>query len=220
MRERVFGMSIVTARAFSFVASLAISGLLAACGAIASTPHSSNERNASRCSKPEELGGRPGGIRYRAFPNKNSSELWMMFPCGQTAKHEEFNSGIVDPVMACTERQEWYCFENRLPDTDRYPLRSDVFIAIPKSYGGGTASWTKEGVDFVATPISNRGDDDLSVIVAQRTQDSSLAPARQEFVFSVTHGILAITVFDDRVPATQVYILAQRTGLFARSLAE
>ena len=144
----------------------------------------------------------------------------MIFPCGQTAKHEEYDSGSVSPVTACEPRQDWYCFENRLPASDRYPTRSDVFIAIPKSYRGGNASWTNSGVDFIATPISNRGNDDLAVIVAQRVQDSSLAPARQELVFSVTHGVLAITIFDDRAQATQAYVLAQRTGLFARPLAK
>lgn len=166
------------------------------------------------CADAEDVGGRPDGIRYRALPHEKAAELWMTFPCGQTAKLQEFASGSVAPVAPCRNLPSWDCFENRLPEVAGMPTRSDVFFAMPEAYTGGSGQWTVYGVDFTATSGSSRGDDDIVVITARRVE-GEVVPLRQEFIFSAEHGLLSALVFDERIPGIQAYVLAQRTGLFA-----
>jgi hypothetical protein len=218
MLKQIFRLFVITSHQMRIAASMTLLAILVGSPMLVTvslTRAGSLDPVSASCNGADELGGRAHSeVRYRAFSNRERIEIWMTFPCGQTAKHEEYVSGAINPVLPCDKSPELICFQNRLPSASATTPRSDVFFALPRNFRGGSAKWGVAGVEFQAIPISNRGDEDLSNIVAHRVVGVEM-PQRQEFIFSVKHGLLAATTHDERTPGTQVYLLVQRTGLFA-----
>jgi hypothetical protein len=165
-------------------------------------------------SKPDctKIHGRSGAVEMPVYTNMGSDpqlERWEVHPCGQTMRRDLTLPGAVE-ALPCRTSPEYRCFESAVWKENR----SNVFFAIPRSYAGGNARWSVEGVEFAASVVSSPGSDDTVVITALRRQ-GEVMPPKQTFIFSVRNGLLAAIIGDGLAPDTRTYVLASRKGLFA-----
>jgi hypothetical protein len=132
-----------------------------------------------------------------------------IYPCGQTVMRNP-STGFGDPVLPCKDARGKRCFEDRL----KGERESRIFFVIPFDYQGGEGSWTEEGIEFTATPISRYQVVDAALITARRVS-GDFHPSIQRFVYSLRDGLLTAIVGDGITPETRIYVLEGRGGIFS-----